>query len=174
MTMQTFTGEMFDVFQPNKWQIHMADISHALSMLCRYGGHSRNFYSVAEHCFLIAEHFVDQGENDLARVALLHDATEAYMGDVIRPLKLHFPLYRQVEDVLQEIIFTKFGIPPEIPLEVKRADLRITGDERLALLHKRPWSPDIDSLPYLDVDIHSWEPHRAKKNYLDLYGSLFG
>lgn len=174
MTMQTYTGEMFDVFNPNKDQIQMRDISHALSMLCRYGGHSRNFYSVAEHCFLMAEYFVDRKEYDLARAALLHDATEAYMGDVIRPLKLQFPLYRQTEDYLQGMIFTKFGLPPEMPPEVKDADLRICNDERAALLHERPWNPYIDGLPYLDVEIKSWFPIKAEQNYLDMYWKLFG
>lgn len=174
MTMQTYTGEMFDVFSPNKEQIVLKDISHALSMLCRFGGHSRNFYSVAEHSFLIAEYFEDRREYDLARAALLHDATEAYMGDVIRPLKLHWPLYRQTEEYLQGLIFTKFNLPPEMPPEVKAADLRICNDERAALLHERPWTPEIDALPYLDVEIHSWFPIQAEQNFMDMFWRLFG
>lgn len=173
-TMQTYTGEMFDVFTPNKDQIQTRDISHALSMLCRYGGHSRNFYSVAEHSFLMAEYFFDRKEYDLARAALLHDATEAYMGDIIRPLKLRLPLYREVENTLQAMIFTKYGIPPEMPEKVKQADLRIVNDERAALLHERPWSPAIDALPYLDVEIHSWFPIEAEQKFLDMFWSLFG
>jgi hypothetical protein len=173
-TIQTYSGEMFDVFSVDPMKIHFKDLTHALSMLCRYGGHSRNFYSVAEHCFLIAEHFVNLGEYDLARAALLHDATEAYMGDVVRPIKLQMPLYRQVEDRLQMSIFMKFGIDPEMPPEVKEADLRICNDERSALMLPRPWSPDIDSLPYLDVEIKSWFPDRAEKNYVEMFGRLFG
>lgn len=174
VTIQTYVGEMFDIFNPIREQIHLKDISHALSMLCRYGGHSRTFYSVAEHSFLMAQHFEERREYDLARAALLHDASEAYMGDLVRPIKLRMPEYRKAEDVLLFHILSKFGIPPEIPFAVKEADLRICNDERAALMHERPWSPSIDDLPALGVDVNGWFPIEAEQNYLDLFWRLFG
>lgn len=170
-TIQTFTGEMFDVFSPHMEQINLKDISHALSMLCRYGGHSREFYSVAEHCVLMAEHFVGRGEKDLARAALLHDATEAYMGDVVRPLKGQLPLYREVEGRLQTLIFMKYGIYDQVPHGVKEADLRITTDERDMLMLPRPWS--IDPVEPLGVMLQCWTHDQAEQAWLDSYWRLF-
>lgn len=168
---QTFVGEMFDVFNPDPALINLKDISHALSMICRYGGHSRDFYSVAEHCVLMAGYFEGRGEWDLARAALMHDATEAYMGDVVRPVKLQLPLYCAVEDRLQAAIFSNFGLPPDMPVEVKQADLRITTDEREILMHPRPWS--IDPVDALGVDVHCWTHHQAEQAWLDSYWRLF-
>lgn len=173
-TIQTFTGKMFDLFNPNRDEIDLRDIAHALSMICRYGGHSRLFYTVAEHCTLMALHFEERGEYDLARVALLHDTSEAYMGDVVRPLKLRLPLYQQVEEVLLKNILIKFGMPPEIPFAVKEADLRICNDEREVLLLPRPWSPAIDDLPPLGVEVRAWSPIAARHNYMDTFWRLFG
>lgn len=170
-TIQTFTGEMFDVFNPRMEQINLKDISHALSMLCRYGGHSREFYSVAEHCVLMAGHFEDVGDRTLARAALLHDTTEAYMGDVVRPLKSQLPLYRTVEDRLQALIFTKYGVYDQIPREVKIADLRITTDEREMLMLPRPWS--IDPVEPLGVELQCWTHDQAEQAWLDSYWRLF-
>lgn len=173
-SIQTFTGEMFDVFNPRGDKIHIKDIAHALSMLCRYGGHSRDFYSVAEHSVLMAGYFESRGQDDLARVALFHDSTEAYMGDLVRPLKLQLPEYRAAEDVLQHVIFTKFDLPAEIPPEVKKADLRICNDERAVLLYPRPWNTFIDGLPPLGVDIHCWFPSSAEQQWFDTYWRLMG
>lgn len=169
---QTFSGHMFDVFNPDKQKIELRDIAHALSMLCRYGGHAHQFYSVAEHSVLMSDYFNDRGEYDLARAALLHDATEAYMGDVVRPLKSKFPLYRQVESALQWRIFDKFGLAWEIPAEVKDADLRICNDERAVLLDNRAWV--IDALPPLGVQLQCWAPIEAQQEWTDSFYQLFG
>lgn len=170
-TIQTFTGEMFDVFNPQMEHINLKDISHALSMLCRYGGHCREFYSVAEHCVLMAGHFEKSGEPELARAALLHDATEAYMGDVVRPLKSQLPLYRDVENRLQRLIFLNYGVYSEVPKEVKIADLCITTDEREMLLLPRPWS--IDPVEPLGVELQCWTHDQAEQAWLDSYWRLF-
>lgn len=170
-TIQTFTGEMFDVFSPDLDKIHMKDISHSLSMLCRYGGHAHAFYSVAEHSLLMSRYFADLGNFDLARVALLHDATEAYMGDLVRPLKLQMPTYREAELNLQDFIFDKFGLPPLTPPEIKDADLRICNDEREVLLYPRPWV--IDHLEPLGVDLECWFPNQAEEEWINMFWLLF-
>lgn len=172
-SIQTFTGEMFDIYYPDPEKINLPDIAHALSMLCRYGGHSRNFYSVAEHSVMMADYFDQRGEQDLARVALLHDATEAYMGDLVRPLKMSLSMvrYREVEAQLQAVIYEKFRLPPEHPLEVKDADLRICNDERVVLMLPRPWT--IDGLLPLGVDIQCWSPIQAEQIWADTFWRLF-
>lgn len=174
-TIQTYSGEMFDSFNPDPGKINLQDISHALSMICRYGGHSRVFYSVAEHSALMARYFAEKGVEGIALMALFHDASEAYMGDVVRPLKLQMPLYRQVEENLRLAIFEKFGFPlDDLPDLIKDADLRICNDERAVLLLDRPWSAYIDALQPLGVEIQAWSPDQAKSEWLETYWGLIG
>jgi hypothetical protein len=92
--MQTFTGRQFFPMDPRPEEVDPTDIAHALSLLCRYNGHVDRFYSVAEHCVHLS--YVVPPEHALW--ALLHDATEAYVGDMISPLKIHMPGYRAAED----------------------------------------------------------------------------
>lgn len=170
-TIQTYTGEMFDMFLVDRAKINVEDIAHALSMLCRYGGHSHEFYSVAEHSVLMSRYFEALGDNDLARAALLHDATEAYMGDLVRPIKLQMPRYQEVEANLQFAIFNRFGLTWDMPLAIKNADLRICNDERLVLMKQREWI--IDHLEPLGIELRLWYPDEAKRHFLDSFHALF-
>lgn len=167
--MQTYTGRAFYPMAPEVEDIDPADIAHALSLLCRYGGHVQVFYSVAEHCVLMSE--AVSPENELW--ALLHDATEAYMGDLIRPLKHSMPAYRVAEDRLMAVICDRFGIGHDCPAEVRAADNRILRDERAALMKAPPlpWS-SIQDVPALGVVISGWKPAYAERRYLDRLAEL--
>jgi hypothetical protein len=162
--MQTYTGRAFYPLEPEIQDIDSRDIAHALSLICRYGGHVDRFYSVAEHCVLMSQ--VVSPENALW--ALLHDATEAYVGDMVRPLKYSMPEYRKVEDRLMLTICDRFSIDYLCPDEVKEADLRILRDERDVLLKppSLPWRA-IEQVPALGVDIQEWQPIEAEHQYLD-------
>jgi hypothetical protein len=105
--------------------------------------------------------------------ALLHDATEAYLGDMIRPLKHAMPDYRAVEDRLMAVICDRFGLPRDCPAEVKEADNRILRDERAVLLREPPlpWS-SIEQVPALGVTIHGWLPKEAEYLFLSRLGEL--
>lgn len=92
----TSTGKRFDLLEPDADMIDPWDICHSLAHLCRFNGHTREFYSVAQHSCIVAELVPE--EHKLA--ALLHDATEAYLGDITRPLKQWMPDYRGFEDVI--------------------------------------------------------------------------
>lgn len=161
--MQTYTGRAFYPLEPIASDIDPVDIAHALSLLCRYGGHVRRFYSVAEHCVLMS----DAVAPEHALWALLHDATEAYMGDLIRPLKLAMLTYRTAEDRLMSVICARFGLDPVCPAEVKAADNRILRDERDALLGAPPlpWS-SIEEVPALGVVIEGLAPVVAEHRFL--------
>lgn len=167
--MQTYTGRAFFPLEPAAADIDPVDIAHALSLLCRYGGHVDRFYSVAEHCVLMSHAVAPKH----ALWALLHDATEAYMGDLIRPLKLAMPAYREAEDRLMAMICHRFGLDPVCPTEVKAADNRILRDERAALMQAppRPWA-SIEDVPALGVQIHGWYPATAELMYLDRLNRL--
>lgn len=169
--MQTYTGRAFYPLDPRPEDVDPADIAHALSMICRYGGHVRQFYSVAEHCVLLSDAVAPEN----ALWALLHDATEAYVGDMIRPLKVSMPAYKAVEDCVMVAICYRFGLPTTCPAEVKRADLRIMRDERDALMSAapQPWG-SLDDVPALGVDVEGWAPDDAERRYLNRLRELTG
>ena len=160
--MQTFTGRRFYPLSPRAEDIDPADIAHALSLLCRYGGHVDRFYSVAEHCVLMSEAVAPEH----ALWALLHDATEAYVVDVPRPLKRNLPGYKDIESVVMAAIVERFGLPSVfMPDEVHDADNRILLTERNALMSatRERWAQeDLGPLP---VTIHAWSPPEAERRY---------
>lgn len=159
--MQTHSGRRYYPLDPRSDEIEPSDIAHALSLLCRYGGHIDRFYSVAEHCVLMSQAVAPEN----ALVALLHDATEAYVGDVVRPLKRQLPGYKVIEDRVWYTIAVRFGLDVMVPAEVKEADNRILITERLALMPKAErWGVDEDYAP-LEVEIHAWAPPIAEQQY---------
>lgn len=168
--MQTFTGLAFYPMDPRLEDINIEDISHALSMLCRYGGHTDRFYSVAEHCV----HMSRAIEPEHALWALLHDATEAYMGDLIRPLKRAMPNYVVWEDNLMDHICAKFGLEPGMPDAVKKLDTHILVNERAELMRPAPqaWVAIEDMQPHPHIEIVGWEPEVAKYEYLKRFEEL--
>lgn len=141
---RTFTGKYFNVFEPNIDDICIEDIAHSLSHQCRFGGHLPVFYSVAQHSYLCTQ-LVDK-EHELA--ALLHDASEAYLLDIPRPIKKRLTEYHAIEDNLMKLIAEKFGFEYPLHKSVKKADeimLQIEWDD-LMLQGK---TPRIQPLGYL-------------------------
>jgi 5'-deoxynucleotidase YfbR-like HD superfamily hydrolase len=131
-TILTSSGRYFDLRNPNPDDIHIGEIAHALSHLCRFTGHVRKFYSVAEHC-VHTSYLVPQ---EHALHALLHDAAEAYIGDVASPLKYMLPEYREIERAVEAAVGRAFGLSTLPHPSVKHADLVMLATERRDLL---PW-----------------------------------
>lgn len=159
--MQTFSGRRFYPLSPRPDELEPADIAHALSLLCRYGGHVDRFYSVAEHCVLMSQAVAPAN----ALAALLHDATEAYVVDVPRPLKRQLPGYREIEEQVWFAIAHRFRLDFELPAEVHEADNRILVNERAALLSNAEAWASIDGLEPLPVVITGWAPAEAERRY---------
>ncbi len=159
--MQTATGQAFWPLDPHPDEIHIEDIAAALSKLCRYGGHTRKFYSVAEHCVLMA-HAAPDG---FRLAALLHDASEAYLSDVIRPIKRHLTNYEAIEADLERAIARRFTLEFPMPAEVKRLDNAILADERdqAMLAPPREWGL---TEPALGVTLQFWTPEKAEYEFL--------
>lgn len=161
--MQTYTGKRFYPLDPRPDEIDPADIAHALSLLCRYGGHVDRFYSVAEHCVLMSRAVAPEH----ALAALLHDATEAYVCDVPRPLKRQLAGYAEIEQRVWWAIAVRFGLDLELPADVKDADNRILINERAALMPRaEQWWVDTAGLEPLVVEIQGWDPRKAELLYL--------
>jgi 5'-deoxynucleotidase YfbR-like HD superfamily hydrolase len=161
----TFTGKKFHPFNPKPEQICLTDIAHHLSLQCRYNGACRTFYSVAQHSILVAQ--LTSWPN--RQWALLHDAAEAYLGDMVRPLKVGMTQYKEVEAVVEKVIAKKFGLPKK-PDEVSNADLLALYAERRDLMdstHK--WSRQDELEPLLKTipRIIPWPPETAQEKFLD-------
>lgn len=158
----TYTGKRFDLHEPDTELIDPRDIAHSLANLCRFNGHTREFYSVAQHCCLVADLVPE--EDKLA--ALLHDATEAYVGDMVRPLKQWMPAYQDVEDWIWERITTRFDLVPELPVSVRHADLVALATERRDLMPTDPaiWDCLIGIEPTAET-IRPWTPAEARLTY---------
>lgn len=167
--MQTYTGRQFFPTSPRTEDIDILDIAHALSLTCRYGGHVDRFYSVAEHSVLVSQNVPAEH----ALWGLLHDAAEAYVGDMVRPLKLQMPTYRHVEDRILTAIALKFDLPGlTIPLAVKNADARILLDERAALMKAPPHPWDVDGFAPLGANVVGCKPPAAEAIFLDRFRAL--
>lgn len=174
--MITHSGRRFFPLDPRPTEVDFRDIGHALSLICRYGGHVRRFYSVAEHSTLLAEHFLMRGDFTWARYALLHDAPEAYIGDMVRPLKTGMTLFKTAERAVERAIFRRAGLGDgPIPREVDDADKAIVIDERAALftpevLALANWYP---KLAPLGVVVTGHPPHVAERDFASMFIRLF-
>lgn len=162
--MQTATGRQFWPLDPLASEVYIEDIATALSKLCRYGGHCRKFYSVAEHCVLMA----NAAPPSFALAALMHDASEAYLSDVIRPIKRHLPQYGEIEAALERVIAARFSLPWPMPAEVKALDERIIVDERDQAMAKPPVPWREHGAP-LGVTLQFWSPDEAERQFLDAF-----
>jgi uncharacterized protein len=165
---QTVTGKQFWPMDAQPEEVDIEDIAHALSLLCRFNGHCKQFYSVAEHSIHVSK--VVSNEN--AAWGLLHDAAEAYLSDIPQPVKRELTLFNEFEDRLLEVIAERFGLPKKMPPEVKQVDMVMLATEKVALMGKepKPWAglPD----PLDPSMIHAWGPKEAKQEFLKRFHEL--
>lgn len=134
-TIQTYTGLEFDVTRPDPALIRIEDIAHALSCMPRFAGHTRWFYSVAQHSVHVS-HLVPP---HLAKAALLHDAAEAYILDMPTPIKLMLPEYRDMEVDIMFAVATALGFRSWMCEAVKHADMIALATEKRDLMRNASW-----------------------------------
>ena len=167
---QTFSGGKFYPTDPRSEHVDIRDIAHALSNQCRFAGHTKEFYSVAQHCVLVSRNVPPED----ALWGLLHDAPEAYMCDMPRPIKYAPGLeaFKALEKRIEDVIVKAFDLPPGEPESVKAADKRLLYTERRDLLPPLPRESDsyswgmgltADTLP---SKIVPWTPKMAKTSFL--------
>jgi hypothetical protein len=168
---QCWTGARYYPSDPRAGDIDILDIAHALGNLSRYGGHCR-FYSVAEHSVLVSKIV----SPELALEGLMHDATEAYLGDLTRPVRMEMGFdssYLELDRLARRAIANAFDLMPDIPHEVEIADVRLVVLEKRVLLPRAdPWYlnyPEPDN-----VAINCWLPYGASLAFLRRYCELTG
>lgn len=119
-TIRLYSGKDFNFQEPTPDMVTIGDIAHALSLVCRFAGQCSEFYSVAQHSMIVSQ--LTPGGAPQRLWGLLHDASEAYLGDVSRPLKRRMEDYQRIEERVQHAIALRFGLVWPMPSDVKIAD----------------------------------------------------
>lgn len=165
----TLSGKHFSFTDTNPDTITIEDIAGALSNLCRFTGHVQDFYSVAQHSVYVSRLVPPE----MALEALLHDAAEAYCGDVSSPLKAFLPDYQVIEHRVDQFIRDKFELPAAMSAQVKRADLIMLATERrdFDMVDGTPW-PVLEGIECADFMIYPLTPRQARVQFLQRYNEL--
>lgn len=172
---ETYTGRKFYPLFPDVSAISIIDVAHALSNQCRYSGHVRDFYSVAQHSCLLATHAERKMKAppiDCLQI-LTHDAPEGYLVDIARPVKQYMPEYRKwdygIDGVFRNWLFGEN--PPPMPSYKDELDSRIIIDERAQLMSASGNDWGHGALQPLGIDIEPWAPRRAETQFLLQYAA---
>lgn len=165
---QTVSGRRVNPLDPDIDQIDPDDIAQALANQCRFGGHSRVFYSVAQHSAIVSDLAREAGASrELALAALLHDASEAYLVDLPHPLKHRSELgavYRRAETHLEQAIRRRFALPADLSA-IKPLDRALLATERRAFSQVAWHWPELEGVEPLDLRLEPWAPERAAREF---------
>ena len=163
--LQTVSGRFVNPFDPDPEQLDPGDIARALANICRFGGHCRPFYSVAQHSVIVSE-LVEQRGGDVEDVfaALMHDAAEAYLGDMPHPIKHRSPLgaaFKEAEDHLESVLRERFSIKADVP-EIKRIDRALLATERRSVSGESWDWPELEGVEALDIELVAVPARRGR------------
>ncbi len=173
IVIQTYSEVVFYPFAPTSEMVNIADIAHACALNCRFNGHLKTHYSVAQHCVLTAQLIWEQTRDPiLALWGLLHDGSEAYIADLASPIKKGIPGYKETEKAIQAAIIAKYKLPEEEPPIVKEVDLRLLVTEARDLmprswLLRHGWKYNAE--PYTQFTIDGWIWEKAEQEYLKTF-----
>ena len=175
-TIKVHAGHYVDLLNPKSEDIDLESIAHALSNTCRYGGHSPRFYSVAEHSYHAARLALmdDPNNSELARSVLLHDAAEAYVGDMVKPLKVEMPDFCEAEGRFEAAISARFDVDLVTHHnKIKHYDRVMLKTEKLAMWpdDKVSWAV-FDDVPESEILLRYWSPAFARQEFLCMAAGL--
>jgi len=161
-------GGYFDFENPEASEFTIQDVAHALSQICRFTGQAHRFYSVAEHsvwCSLVVP-------SEFALAALLHDAAEAFIGDVSSPLKGLLPDYKRIEARVEAAVLGRFGLSRPLPFPVKLADLYMLKVEQAQVMCNDDDWPAVRSIAGPPLTVEFWSPDEARARFLSRFEAL--
>ena len=163
---QTYTGRKFKPQSPSLASIDLRDIAHSLALQCRFTGHCSHFYSVAQHSVLVSL-LCEERLAEATLWGLMHDAAEAYVSDLARPLKRLLPDFSRYEERVAQAIVQRFEIPrsDEIDAKVAWADDVLLVTEARDLMKTPPDRWQVKAEP-LTKTIQPWPPERAEQEFL--------
>lgn len=181
---RTFTGIDFDLSAPAPEMVDIRDIAHALARVCRFNGHTRGDpYSVAQHSLAVSIRASHAAGREAARLGLLHDAAEAYLGDMTAPLKRLMPDYVALEREVEAAIARRFGLWPPVSVPISARDAVREADRRMLATEARDLMGVTDPAalgfgdrpPYDDMArITPWPTDAAETAFRERFNSLFG
>ena len=159
----TYLGNRFYPLEGRIDNIHLEDIAHGLAYQCRFNGQTSAFFSIAQHSLIVA----NVAPPELRLAALLHDASEAYLGDVVKPLKVLLPNYKELEARVEHSIAQAFGLPFLCNDAIKRADMISLATEKRDLMphSAEDWSY-LEGFDPLPEPIEPMSPETAKREFL--------
>jgi 5'-deoxynucleotidase YfbR-like HD superfamily hydrolase len=165
----TFSGNRFYPLEPRIDRVAIEDIAHGLAYQCRFNGQTAEFYSVAQHSLIVAALVPPP----LRLAALLHDAAEAYLGDMVKPLKVLLPAFAALEDKVSALIAAAFRIDFSDYEPIKRADLIALATEKRDLMpHSAERWAYLDDVRALPDAIVLMSPSQAKQAFLAEFARL--
>ena len=170
---RTYTGRLVHPLDPSPGEISIFDVAHSLSQICRFLGHTKEFYSVAQHSILVSQHAVPED----ALWGLLHDASEAYICDMPSPLK-HDPrmaIYRETEALIMAAVCSRYDLGPQMPMSVEIADKRLLATEfrDVTTVDAPEWVREECGFdPLSDYHIACWAPSFAESMFLNRFEEL--
>lgn len=164
----TFSGAELSVLDPQPEDIHIDDIAQALSLQCRFGGHVPHFYSVAQHSVMVSNVVPEKH----ALWGLLHDASEAYIADILSPIKWQLPDYQATERRFMAAVCERFAMAEEMPPEVKAADLRLLATEKRDIKRDKGHWQVLDGVKPLGAVIMPLSPEQSRRLFMMRYRGL--
>jgi len=175
---ETYTGKQFWPLDPRPEDVCIEDIAHSLSMQCRFNGHCSRFYSVAEHSVIVAKELEARDYYPGVQLeGLLHDAAEAYICDIPRPLKRHIASYSSIEYKVQKAIFEAFNLPMitanHLAYMIKDIDTSLMVYEAESIMpNANNWTSEYNTIPLKIKHVLGLSPQEAEKQFLDMFNYL--
>jgi len=166
---QTYTGKQFWPMEPDVANISIIDIAVSLSRINRFTGHTTYAYSVAQHSIYVSNILPPEHQ----KWGLLHDAHEAYVNDMVSPVKKYFPLYQEIETKLMEAMAQRFDLTWPVPKAIVEADYILLATEKRDIMRPSPapWGALPKPAPF---KIEKWTCDKAYNQFIKRFEELFG
>jgi len=172
---QTFTGKEFHFLRPTADMVDIRDVAHSLALKCRFNGHCKRFYSVAEHCCILSDYVINVlklGPREALHI-LMHDAAETYTPDMPSPMKHVLWCFQRLERIIEFVVMPALGVPVLLPAHLKKLDHDIIVDEKQELMNTSVsmWEGYEDTQP-LGISFPEWGPEEAEAEFMKRYEKL--